>query len=123
MKHLLIAFAVWAGLTVTQNARADEWGTTDKALATAAVVLTVADWAQTRTIAQSPDRYYETNPILGQHPTVGSVNAYFAGALIGGAVLAYTLPATPRRWFLGGAAALELAVVGRNAHLGIRMSF
>lgn len=43
----------------------------------------VADWAQTRQIAQQPDKFREKNPILGATPSAGRVDAYFlaAGAL------------------------------------------
>lgn len=41
------------------------------------------DWAQTRRIARNPDKYYEKNLVLGEHPDQKSVDAYMpiAGAL------------------------------------------
>ena len=50
------------------------------------------DWQQTRTIATNPDRYQETNPILGSHPEKKDVDLYFAGCAMGHALIAYMLP-------------------------------
>src|SRR3990167_90446 len=36
------------------------------------------DWGQTKSIARNPNKYYETNPILGKHPSAGDVDRYFA---------------------------------------------
>jgi hypothetical protein len=48
-----------------------------------ALALTGIDWLQTVYIARHPARFFERNPILGMHPSVRQVNAYFAfcGAL------------------------------------------
>lgn len=46
-------------------------------LADLAVLLTVADWAQTIVIARNPLVWSEMNPILGRHPSPGRVHAYF----------------------------------------------
>jgi hypothetical protein len=37
------------------------------------------DWLQTKYIATHGNEYRETNPMLGDHPSKGQVNAYFAG--------------------------------------------
>jgi hypothetical protein len=42
--------------------------------------LLIADWKQTRQIARAPDRYFERNPILGNHPSVGRVDTYMFAA-------------------------------------------
>lgn len=110
-------------LLLAPSAYAEDWVLADRNLATAALALTVTDWAQTRYLAQHLDRFHETNPLLGLNPSVGSVNAYFAGAVLGGTVLSYALPARERRWFLGGVVVLELAVTQRSASIGIRMAF
>lgn len=93
-----------------------------KPLAASAATFTVIDWAQTRYITQHP-QFYETNPILGKHPSIGRVNTYFAGALIGGTLLTLALPERDRKWFLGGVTALEVGVTAHNANIGIRVDF
>lgn len=83
-----------------------------------------ADWAQTRTIAKNPDRYYEINPILGEHPSTGRVNNYFAATGLGHALLANTLPPEWRKWLQYGSIGVEAAMAGRNKFkVGIGMTF
>jgi len=83
-----------------------------------------ADWAQTRTIAKNPYQWHETNPILGQHPSVGNVNNYFAAAMLGHTLLANLLPPEYRKLLQYGTIGLEAPVVGKNKFkLGIGMTF
>lgn len=103
--------------------RAGDWELIDRQLAATALVATTMDWAQTRTIAKNPQQFYEMNPLLGRHPSMGDVNRHFVGAIAIGTVVAFSLPKTERRWFLGGAAALEIGVVAHNLSVGIRMDF
>lgn len=92
------------------------------ALTAAAVLLLCADWSQTRYIAKHPDTCREINVILGPHPTVGSVNVYFA-ACIGATILAANL--LPALWALiagGLLVSVEAFVVIRNHTLGVRFA-
>ena len=88
-----------------------------------AVSLLVIDWGQTRYIAHNLHKYYETNPILGKHPSVGRVDTYFT-TVIAGYTLAYcTLPKRYMKsvsWFVIG---LEAGTVARNYQLRIRIQF
>ena len=101
----------------------DPWETTDYALAGAAVAALAVDWGQTRHIAKNPNRFIETNPVLGTSPSVGKVDAYFVGSMLGTVALAHVLPSEWRQMFLGGVLALELGVVSQNRSLGIKMAF
>ena len=101
----------------------DPWETTDYALAGAAVAALVVDWGQTRHIAKNPQRFNETNPLLGTTPSVGKVDAYFIGAMVGTVALAHVLPSDWRQLFLAGVLTVELGVVKQNRSLGIKMSF
>jgi hypothetical protein len=116
---LILAFVLFPSL----SRAADPWGTTDYMLAGAAVAALAVDWGQTRHIAKNPERYTETNPILGTSPSVGKVDAYFVGAMVGTVALAHVLPGDWRQLFLGGVLALELGVVNQNRSLGIKMAF
>lgn len=42
------------------------------------LVLLVIDWRQTLSIARNPERWYERNPALGEHPSVARVHVWFA---------------------------------------------
>lgn len=105
------------------EAQFSNWTPTDKALLAASTTMLILDWGQTLYIAKNPVRFHELNPILGEHPSVGSVNTYFAAAIIGNYLLADWLGATNRRLYLGGITALEAGVVLHNRGLGIKVSF
>lgn len=57
----------------------DDWDTADRLLLATYSGFWFIDYGQTRTIALNPERWHEKNRILGPHPSVGSVNAYFLG--------------------------------------------
>jgi len=99
------------------------WETTDYALAGAAVAALAVDWGQTRHIAKNPNHFSEQNPILGPSPSVGKVDTYFVGAIVGTVALAHVLPGDWRQLFLAGVLTVELGVVRQNRSLGIKMAF
>jgi hypothetical protein len=117
------ALAIALSLFTTAAAAGEPWSTSERVLGTAALAALAIDWGQTRYIAKNPQSFHETNPILGRHPSVGRVDAYFAGAIIGTALLADALPSKWRGPFLAGVVVVELHYVNRNAALGIRVSF
>lgn len=83
----------------------------------------LADWAQTRTIAADPARWHERNPILGPHPRAVEVNRYFAATLAAHWAITCSLPPSWRKPWQEGTFVLELAIVHRNARLGIAMQW
>lgn len=101
------------------------WDNWDTAMEVAYFVSHAADWGQTRSIAgQCQDgTYYETNPILGECPTVQTVNAYFLGTALLHAGVSYVLPKKYRRIFQTATFAAQLGVVSSNASIGIKMQF
>ena len=101
----------------------DPWETTDYALAGASLAALAVDWGQTRHIAKNPSRFIETNPVLGPSPSVGKVDAYFIGAMVGTVALAHVLPSDWRQLFLAGVLTVELGVAQQNRALGIKMAF
>ena len=126
----IIAIITVILFTLTADA-ADKWTTADTAWQASAMALMAADWGQTRYISKHPE-YYETNPILGRHPSTGRVNLYFLGVMIVHPVVSYLLPAkaqvfgfdiNPRRIWQAGTIIVELGCVGNNARLGIGFSF
>jgi hypothetical protein len=96
--------------------------------------LHVADWMQTRAIADEPKRFYETNAVLGRHPEQSAVDAYFTATLIGHYLIADALP---RRWTVPGTAytvnprgiwqwfwiGVEANCVRHNHAIGVRVRF
>jgi hypothetical protein len=100
------------------------WSNEDTARQLAALAALGVDWAQTRTIAKNPQIWHETNRLLGEHPSVGKVNNYFAGSMLGHTLLMNALPPEWRKWAQYGTLGLEAGVTGRNKfNLGIGMTF
>lgn len=120
MRKSIISFVL---LWTTCVAHAQDVWTTKDTLAQVAVTTTLLmDWHQTRQIAAQPNKYYEMNPVLGSHPSTDKVNAYFAGAIVGSAIVAYLLPSPWRQGLQYGTIAVELVVIGRNKSIGLRLA-
>lgn len=101
-----------------------DWTTSDTKRQLAALGLTGADWAQTRTVAKNPHTLQETNKILGKHPSLGEVNNYFAASMLVNTLLANALPPEYRHLFQYGTMGLEGLEMGRNKFkFGVGMTF
>jgi hypothetical protein len=83
----------------------------------------VADWGQTRYIAKNPTQYREHNPVLGSHPSVGKVDAYFVGALAVNNGIMIALPKKYRPYYAGVVTAVETHFVVSNNQIGIKVDF
>jgi hypothetical protein len=83
----------------------------------------VIDWAQTRYIADNPDRFIETNNVLGPHPTTGEVNAYFVKLLAFQNGVYYFLPENLKPVWTTGALVYWVDLISDNREIGIRMQF
>lgn len=79
------------------------------------------DWAQTRVIAQHPERWREMNPILGEHPLPTAVNIYFATLLVILGLFLYFAPAWIALSVMSIIVPVEIFVVVRNFQHGIRL--
>jgi hypothetical protein len=109
---------------VSVNACAfDEWTTNDTYRQAAFLVLDAADWAQTRNIARNPDKWNETNPSLGAHPSTTDVDKYFVGMALINTSIAYALPSDYRAAFQYLSIGYESGFVRRNLSIGINAKF
>ena len=122
MKSKFIAIITSMFLS-TNAVSADEWtdGQTSKAIALA--LLTAADWGQTRNIARNPNKWHETNPMLGEHPSVSKVDSHFIMSSVVGAVVLHSLPSKYRDWALNAGIMIEAGCVANNFNLGIGIKF
>lgn len=82
-----------------------------------------ADWAQTRYVARHPQKFYEANPILGKHPSIGKVNLYFGATLVGHAAISYILPKPYRRYWQIFWMGVEVGCVTYNFSGGVKFDF
>lgn len=123
MKAIIVAALLFLFFAASPVWATDSWDRTDIMLGAVALTATVVDWGQTRYIAKHPDQFRERNSSLGEHPGTGRIDTYFAGVMVGSAVIAHILPSHYRKWFLGSLAVLEIGVTMHNRNIGIKVSF
>src|SRR3989441_2789259 len=114
------ARASWSTEHVTGLPARVSWTPSHTALASAFLVTLLIDAAQTRELArQGWQGFRESNPLLGEHPSVGRVNSYTA--LAGLSVLGAAAAAPPRLrpWLLGAAVAGPAFTIGSSAPPGL----
>jgi len=116
---LVLIFAV-----PTKSYAGEPWDNTDKVLYTLDLAVTLMDYKQTMQIArEGPDtnwNVYETNPILGKHPTEQEVTIYFVGREIMKYYIADYLKPSYRKIFLIASFFATKTLVQRNLTLGLR---
>lgn len=120
MKKLLLLFVAFANLAWAES---PAWTTQQQAWAATAGALMLADWATTRYATRHWDEgYYESNPILGQHPHQDRVDLYFLLAIPAVYLAADVFPEHRVR-ILQAVSALELVAVGNNLRIGWKLNF
>jgi len=82
-----------------------------------------ADWGQTRYISSHPDQFHERNLLMGMHPSVGKVDAYFVGYLLAHNGVMIALPKKYRPYYAGAVTAYEAHLVIQNNSIGIKVDF
>ena len=85
-------------------------------------MLMLIDYWQTRDIKNHPG-YYETNPLLGKHPSDARIRNYFIGATVAHAAITYALPEKYRPAWQWGTIGVEAAVVLHNKGIGLKIAF
>lgn len=118
MKTLIILL-----LLITSTVHADEWTTADTKREAAYLTLHTVDWLQTRNIARSPDQFYETNAVLGKHPSIGQVNSYFIATAALQFAIARVLPAEYRSAFQYLSIGHDFGYVSHNFKIGISVKY
>jgi hypothetical protein len=96
------------------------WTSEDVYRQMAFITVSAIDWRQTQRIANSPEKWRELNPVLGEHPTQKRVNVYFFSAIVAHTVIAALLPKECRKnwqYFWTGA---QGAAVSWNYRQGIK---
>jgi hypothetical protein len=85
-------------------------------------VLLAADCLQTLDIRHHPGMY-ETNPVMGRHPSDLETVGYFAAAGLLQFWLTDSLPPWGRNLTLGVSNGLEAGVVAHNFSIGLKLKF
>lgn len=123
MRKWLLAMALMLGLS--QSAQAQffrDWDSRDQALLAIGTTLHMIDWGQTRYIAKNPSEYREMNPLMGDHPSMGTVNSYMLVTALLFPLAAEMFPEY-RTYILAFWVGSRALVVGNNYAIGIRMSW
>ena len=121
MKNIL-ALIILLALPVTAQA-GEPWTPREKALEGAYLALTIIDWGQSRYISDHPDRFYERNRWLPEHPTNKEVDRFFISSTALHLIVVNALNhqwRQPVQWLT----ILEKAyTVNRNHQIGIKIAF
>ncbi len=123
--RVLAVFGLVVPLTLVavDVAKASDWTDADTARQVAVTTVLVLDAAQTRDI-KNYSTTWETNPMLGKHPSDSRVRNYFVGAALGHYAVSRALPAGwPRQAWQYGWIAIEVVQVVKNKRAGFRMEF
>ncbi len=103
---------------------ADPWSERDKYLEATYFVFHLTDWAQTRDIeSRSNEGYYETNKVLGKHPSLDQVNGYFIATGLLHLGIVHLLPKEYRPWFQIITIGVEVGCDVHNYSAGVRLKF
>lgn len=108
MKIFIVVMTLVFGVATQGLAAESEWtyyDTGSQVLYTAAHTI---DWMQTQSFRENRGRYenYETNPLMGKHPSKDVVNLYFGGTLLAHTAISYGLRKTG--WDLFGIPAVTI---------------
>jgi hypothetical protein len=100
MKTTIVVLLILAALParaavgcIGSEAEECRWDTFDYTLQGGYLTLTLADWIMTsKAIDQNRTGWYETNPIIGRHPSQGKLGAYSLACMAGHTAIALVLP-------------------------------
>jgi len=79
-------------ITLSTSAIATSWSKSDLELQKTFYILTTIDWVQTRSIINHPNKFYETNLLLGERPDNKSVTHYMLSGMLLHTAVANYLP-------------------------------
>lgn len=130
IESLVIALAIVV-LLVSTGYSAEEnrkWTSLDTGLQVTYTFLHITDWSQTlhasrrRSYRNQPLCYRETNPVLGDNPSTGRINSYFASTLLLHSAIAYILPKPYRTIWQSFWIGAEYSAVQQNREYGLGVS-
>lgn len=121
MKYILIIALILVSACPVEGQ--SSWTTTDTMLEGTWIILHILDWGQTLDIARNPHRFYEINPILGRHPSVGKVDTYMLLSTIIHPIISYHLPQPYRKYWQYVTISITGGLVIHNFNIGLKVRF
>ena len=109
-------------LFVTSCASAP-WSKGDIAREVAWQGIHLIDWSQTLEIADNPSHYYETNPLMGKHPSRDMVNLYMGTSALLHPLITNALPSSCRPWWQWITISVSSTLVINNYSIGLHGRF
>lgn len=103
---------------------ADKWTKTEIGLQVLSTGLQIVDWGTALDIADRKDEgYRELNPLMGSHPSRGTVNTYFALSIISNILITHYLTPEGRKAWLSSRICISAYLVNRSYGIGLKMNF
>ena len=122
MKSIICVFLLFVSLSIKAEPF-EGWTKEEKSWFAAAEVFHVTDYLTTRNMLYAQQGYYETNPILGAHPSPDRLNIWFAGWLVGNYFISDALSHEHRLLWLKIYTAIEVGATANNLYVGARITF
>ena len=124
MKKTLLTAAMF----ICCSAHAQNITTPQIALEAAFDAALIADYQQSSKIDGFCDgrincTIHETNPLLGDDPGKARLHNYFVTAALAHAAISYVLPDKYRTLWQASSLGVEIGVISRNKHLGLKWNF
>lgn len=110
-------------LLLATPAYADSWDEENTILHIPLTALMIVDYGQTLYIADHPNEYYETNIIMGDHPSRKEVTEYFILSYLAVTSLTWLLPDKWSHGFQTSIITMEIYHTVKNKYIGIGFSF
>lgn len=82
----------------------------------------VADWSQSRQITEIDD-IKEGNMLLGEDPSEGRVNTYFASCLVLNTVIHRVIPDRYLKYYQTTLIGIQVSYISNNYSLGVEVEF
>jgi len=131
---LAAAAALYLALWISPDlSRADDWTKGDVALEVAWGVAHIVDWGTTRDLSKRYDEgLYETNFILGRHPSTSKVDLYMGACMVLHPMVTDLLPKhattlgidwNPRAAWQYVTIGVSAGAAGSNLSLGLHIDF
>lgn len=121
MKTLLVVIMLFGCMSLAKAE--SDWTKTDTALQVTYTTLHVLDWGTSLDIANHKGMY-ETNFIMGKHPSRSTINTYFATTLALHTLVTYLLPqGVVRSAWQAVSIGVELGYVYSNFSIGLKTAF
>ena len=113
---LNLALALALPLSAASVSAQSDWTPVQSALEVTTLIALDIDYHQTLRIHEYP-RAWESNPLLGKHPSSARIKTYFPIATLAQFLIADSLETPARNMFLGGLLVLEIGVTSKNRRL------